>query len=393
MQATDIYSKVMAPLFDEKKIIAPSTVYQNFFNSPNGVTIYAPSSTQINIDIIRGNEKTAKLKVRGLNSIPTGPTQTTQLHQRYTNIARLFPLVEQDGYLTPDQFNERIAGEMPFQPLTPKQRALILASQLHAESTRRIVRKQEVLAAQAWNTGLQNVNEAGSLQLDYLRDTGLTSAVGTVWTDVAADAAADLLVACKALRAIGRATAEGILMNNDPFLGMIQQTKIVALANSRRMSFVALGMETGPMPAWGQKIIDGGGQYQGWIKIGAWTLHIFTYIDSYETDADVQTFYTPQTEVYVFAPNARWDRYFGPGEMTQDAIDEQVYREVFGISKAAAISQGLENVKNQAMFDARQFTLGAEKNGTRGYRVITQTAPMYVPTQTDTIYVLTGATT
>ncbi len=391
MQATDIYSKVMAPVFDEKEIIAPSTVFQNLFNSPNGVTIFAPSSEQIDVDIIRGNEKVAKLKIRGVNSVPAGPTQTTQLNQRYTSIGRIFPLIEEDGYLTPNQFIKRLAGELPHVPLNKQQRALVLASQLHAEHVRRIIRKQEVLASQAWRTGEQNSNEAGTLKLDYLRNTNLTSAVGTIWTNVAADAEADLLVAVKALRQYGRVTAQGVLMNNKAFVGMYNQTKMKSLADNRRLAFHSLGQDPGMMPAWGQKIVDGGGQYQGWIKVGAWTLFIFTYIDSYETDAGVQTFYVPEDEVYVFDPFARWDRYFGPGEMTEDAIDDQVYRQVFGISKDASISRALTNVKNKAMFSSQMFTLGAEKNGTRGYRIITQSAPMYVPTQTDTIYSLTGA--
>lgn len=400
MQATDIYSHVMAPLFNEQEIISNSSVFQNLFTG--GKTIYALSSEQIDINIIRGNKKTSKLKVRGVDAIATGPTQKTVLKERYTSIGRLFPLIEQDGYLTASQFNKALASETPFQPLSKKQRALALASDLHAEMIPLILRKKEVLASQAWREGVLDINEAGTQQLDFLRSTNLTSAAAAKWDLVASDGEADLAVACEALRVYGNVTADGILMNNDAFVGLYNQTKMQALANNRRLAFHSIGNseggkpsdlgQPGMMPAWGQKLVNGGAQWQGWIKVGAWTLQIFTYIDSWTTDAGVDTPFVPVDEVYVFASGARWDRYFGPGEMTADAIDEQVYREIFGIPKAASLSRSLSNVKSPGIYDARQFILGAEKNGTKGYRIITQAAPMYAPVQTDSIYTLTGIT-
>jgi len=391
MQANSFYSKIMAPVFDEKEIIVNSTVFQTIFNSDRGYTIYSPSSKAADIDIIRGNERTAKLKVRGTNAVPVGGNQTTDLNQRYTSLSRLFPLIEQDGYLTADQFNNRVAGEDPFKALSQKQRAIILASQEHAEAARRIIRKQEVHASQAFRTGFQDINEAGTITLDYLRNALLTAAAASgVWSNIAGDATGDLLVACNQLRAIGRVTAKAVIMNNGAFMALVNQTAVQALADNRRLSFHSIGKDIGVMPSWGQKLVDAGAQWQGWIKIGAYHLDIFTYIDTYETDAGVITPYVPVDEVYVWDPMARYDRYFGPGEMTQDAIDAMVYKEIFGVNKNMVLSAGLKNAKNKALFDSRQFTLGAEKKGTSGYKIITQSAPMYVPCQTDTIYTLTG---
>jgi phage gp37-like protein len=61
----------MDELFDEKEVIAVSTVWQQFFGKPgNGgsKTVYSPFSDVIEIDIMRGNERVAALIHRGTDS-------------------------------------------------------------------------------------------------------------------------------------------------------------------------------------------------------------------------------------------------------------------------------------------------------------------------------------
>ncbi len=389
--AIDNYSRIMAPLFDEKNVIGVPTVFQTIFNSPMGNTIFSPSAEVLDIDIIRGNERIAKLRVRGRDADTIGTNQKDANVQRFTSIGRVYPLIEETGSLTASQFNKRVAGENPYENLTKQQRALILAGSMHREHMRKIIRKFEVLASQSFRTGEQNVSEDGTDKLDFYRNANLTAAVGGVWTNNANNPLDDMSAGVKALREIGHVNGRAGLCNQDTFLALINNSNVTDLADNRRLSFYSLGMDPGAMPAWGRPLVAAGAQYQGWIKVGAWTVYLFTYIDGYETDADPAVFtpYMPQDEFMIWDPMARYDRYFGPGEMTEDQIDEMVYRAIFGVSKSRGASAP-PNTMNPGIVSANMFILGAEKNRSKGYSVLTQSAPIFAPIQTDSIYRITG---
>ena len=55
--ATDPFSRFMAEVFDDRKLISVSTGFQAFFGRPEtgAETIISPDSNAVDIDIIRGN--------------------------------------------------------------------------------------------------------------------------------------------------------------------------------------------------------------------------------------------------------------------------------------------------------------------------------------------------
>lgn len=389
----DTYQRVMAPAFDERDNIGVSTVFQTMFNGPNSKTIFSPNAEDVTLDVIRGSEKTAKLRVRGSGADDTGDDAKNTIQQRFSRFDRVFPLIEQTGTLRSNQFNKAIMGETPYEPLNKNERARILATREHAEHMRMIIRKQELLAAQMFRTGIQNVNEAGSETISYPRNALLTDTLTNQWTDVTnGTPLEDLKDACVQLRVTGKVNADYSIMGIDAFQAFVAHPKVATAADNRRLSYQSLGFNPEkPMTPQFQKLVDAGLVFQGWVKIAGWDLQIFTYYDIYETDAGVATDYMPKGEAIVAASQARYDRYFGPGELTEDSIDNLVYQDVFGISPMVAGNRIPPNTRNVSLFDPRMFICSATKDGNRGYKVYTQTAPIYGCTQVDSVYRITNA--
>jgi len=389
----DTYQRVMAPAFDERDIIGNSTVFQTMFSRAGGSTIYSPNAEDVTLDVIRGNEKTAKLRVRGSGAEDSGDDQKSTIQQRFSRFDRVFPLIEQEGTLRANQLNKAIAGEAPYSPLSKSDRARVLAMKAHQEHFRMIIRKQEVLAAQMYRTGIMNVNESGSEQITYPRDSNLTETLTNQWTNTTLGTPlSDLKDACIGLRTIGKVNADYVIMGISAFDAFINHPDVATAADNRRLSYQSLGFDNGkPMNPSFADLVNAGLAYQGWVKIAGWDLQVFTYYDIYETDAGVATDYMPKGEVVVGSSRARYDRYFGPGELTEDSIDNMVYRDIFGIDPMAAGSRLPMNTKNAGLFDPRMFICSAVKDGNRGYKIMTQTAPIYGMTQVDSVYRITNA--
>lgn len=389
----DTYQRVMAPAFDEREIIGNSTVFQTMFSRANGSTIFSPNAEDITLDVIRGNEKTAKLRVRGSGAEDSGDDQKSTIQQRFSRFDRVFPLISQDGTLRANQFNKALSGEQPYSPLSKSERARVLAMKMHQEHFRRIIRKQEILAAQMYRTGEMNVNESGSEKLTYPRNSSLTSTLSNQWTDgTNGDPLGDLSDACVALRQIGKVSADYAIMGITAFDAFVNHPKVATAADNRRLSYLSLGFDSmKPMNPVFSDLVAAGLAYQGWVKISGWDLQVFTYYDIYETDAGVATDYMPKGEVVVGSSRARYDRYFGPGELTEDSIDSMIYRDVFGMDPMASGGVLPMNTKNVALFDPRMFVCSASKDANRGYKIITQSAPIYGMTQVDSVYRITNA--
>lgn len=391
----DIYSRVMAPAFDEKNVIGVSTVFQGLFGGSNGVTLLAPSSEDVTVNIMRGNEKISKWRVRGADSELAGADQADAKGQQFSEINRVFPLIEERSVLTAQELNKRLMQEQVFQPMSKQERARVRAYEYHAEHLRRIIRKFEVAASESFRAGQMTVTEGASAEtLDFYRNSNLDKALSFTIDDVAnLDIQAELLTACRNLRIYGKTTARGVMFGDESFVNFYNRSDIQTLADNRRLSFVALGMDPGAMPnvpAF-KAIVKGGGQYEGWIKIGSWTLHVFTYIDGYETDAGVFTKYLPDDEVIVFSPDGRRDRYFGPSDLLPpDQMVNMLYADLFGMAPGGVAGKLPAGVNNNALFSPFMFYPSATKDSDKAYLIKTQAAPMFVPTQIDTVYRMTG---
>ena len=91
--AVDPFSRFMADAFDEKEAISVPTGFQAFFGNPagGGRTLFNPNSLVVDIDIIRGNKKTAALIPRGMISRPLGSAQKNMNVENFTSFSRKYP--------------------------------------------------------------------------------------------------------------------------------------------------------------------------------------------------------------------------------------------------------------------------------------------------------------
>ena len=394
----DIYSRIMMPGFDESTEIGASTGFLSLFGLTNGRTRVAPSSEEFEYEIQRGNERMSKWKPRGQDAESTGAAQKTLKLEKFTTIARIFPLIEDKSVITAAELNKRTFEEAAYAEISKEDRALLKARKYHEQHVLRQIRKMEFAASEAFRLGEQTVNEDGVEKLDFYRHADLTTALANPITDETnTDILGVLSGACSDLRSIGHLTARASIWSEDSFLALIDRTDVKALADNRRLAFHSIGkLDPGTMPAIPQyaEMVAGGMQWQGWIKVGSWELQIFTYIDGWETDAGVFTKFLPDDEFMVFAPQARRDRLFGPSELLPpDPAQEELFRSVFGIMPSAAVGLTLDGgIDNARIFDANMWHMSFTKDEDRAYKIKTQIAPVFVPVQTDSVSRFTGAT-
>ena len=397
--AVDTFSRFMVEMFDEKDIIAVPTAFQAFFGNPasGGRTIFSDNSLDVDIDIIRGNEKTSALIPRGMVSRPLGSLQKNLNVEKYTSFSRKYPLAEEEGDLNANQILQRIAGEAPYQAMDRQSRMRILGLKINEESVRRIVRMNERLAAQSVLDGEQDAiigTTNSDLQYDFKRAAANTITVSNTWNSGSQTILADIDAACIIARANGKTNPNFIGIGTSAMAAFIADTNVRADADNRR--FELIEVTTGnPVPPEYNRFVDA-----GWIPRGrlrtpkGHVLWMFTMTDVFETDGGTSTPYMPIDKAIITTVKARCDRYFGPPEnlpMIPQRI--QLYQEYFGINPEAvpmpAKIKDPGGIVVPAMFHFDAYVSSDFKKIT----MRTQHAPIFATTQTDSFVTLDGLIT
>lgn len=384
----DVYSRTMIDLFDEKDIISVSTGFQSLFGNPMNAskTIFSPNSSVVDIDIMRGNEKTAALVRRGSLSSANEDTKNT-LQQDYTNLTRLYPLAEEKDVITADQLNKRLAGENPYVGLTKFDRVKLLAQEYHKEHIRRFVRLFERLSAQSVITGKMDAilgTTNTNLQYDFLRNAQNTFTPGVKWDQAAATIMADIDTGCDVIRKNGRVNADFAIVGGGAMDAMINNTKFQDKADNRRFELILVS-DQNPVPAKFAKCIAGGFKARGRLLTAkGYEVWLFTYIDGYNTTAGAFENYMPSDKVVIGSTQARADRYFGPDEhMPMSAARLDLISSMFGIQNPSTMSmpdiKGSSDVVNGAMFSYDAYG----HHEAKGVVCRTQSAPIFATTMTD----------
>jgi hypothetical protein len=347
----------------------------------------------VDIDIIRGNERTAALVPRGMISKPIGGTQLNTSATRYSTFSRRFPLSIEEGTVSADQLEFRAAGESPY--LSPdhltRLRGMLLEH--HQEQVRRTIRLHERLAAQAILTGIQDaiIGGGADTQFDFRRAATHTFAAagsGGSWAAAASDALGDIEIGCNFVRRDAHVTPDFMLLGRTAMAGLSGNTAVLALAASRRANFVGLGQGdsviSNPMPPKFQRMVDGGWIYRGYIEtLSGFHLSIFTYLDEYTNEAGVATPYMPLVDCLIGSSQAICDRYYGPPERLPLSPSEQADARYFlGVDPSVGMMppkiMGASDVISPSM-----FYFDAYKSGRKEFTVETQSAPIFSPTMTD----------
>lgn len=391
--AIDAYARFFANAFDERQVIAVSTVAQAFFGRPeNGSrTVFNPDSSVVDIDILRGNERLAALVPRGLNgrSLGTGQKDTTQ--EVYSNINRIYPLIEEEGNIDGNQLLFRRPGETPYSGQTRLDRMRGHAMDIHQEAIRRIVRLFEYLAYQSLLTGKMPAifgTADANLLYDFLRNANHIAAAPTKWDNAASTPLVDIDAAAALIRANGKATMDVALIGTGAMNALINHADIIALADNRRFELIQVGRN--PVPANLQRFVDAGATPRGRLQTPAGNeIWLFTDLNVYTNAGGTATLYMPTDQALFAASAARCDRYFGPPEMLPNIpMKDQLYSQLFGFAPGLApMPPNVKDVSravNPAMFYFDAYL----PEGWKRVSIRTQSAPIYATTQTDAFMTL-----
>jgi hypothetical protein len=379
----DIFNRFMIEGFDEKQIIPVETVGQTFF--AGGRTWYSPDANVVDIDIMRANRRTAALIPRGTISEPLGG-HSDMATQRFSSFSRKYPLSQEQSNISADQIQNRLMGQNAYSGKTRVDALRELALECHYENIRRHVRLFERLAWTSLLTGkmpaiLGTTNT--DLIYDYRRNTNLTITPSHGWGNAAGYPFTDLDLACDRIRQYGKTRAKGVFLGATAWQYFLQNAQVNALYLNRPFLDQTRMGPGNNYPPWAMKMEAAGAIILGKIKTpGGRDLVLLTYDATYLNEAGTDTKYMPDDEAFVFDPEARTDRYFGPPDMLPMVPQRaQWYQETFGFNPMGAPQP--VNIKGEVISPAMFYVDAFPNENQTVVTLRTQAAPIFVPTQTD----------
>lgn len=383
----DQYSRFMIAAYDEREAMGVSTGFMAFFGNPMsaGKTLFSPDSEVVDIDILRGNRKIAALVNRGTDTKRiSGKSNTAE--PEFTTVTRKYPLIEETGSIGSAKLNARVPGEAPYMSMDKIQRMRWHGLTIHMEHIRRITRLTEYLASLSVLTGQHPAifgTTNSDLIYDFQRSAGNTITPANTWNSGSQDILGDIDSACEQVRINGKLMPDMMVLGEDAMAAFLDDTTVQELADNRR--FELIDVNSKPMPPKFDRFIASGMIPRGRLRTpSGFLLYMFSYLDSWETDAGTDTKYMPADEVLIASSNARADRYFGPNDrLPMNSAKRQAYQEYFGFSpEAPPMPVNVENMS--AVLNPAAFYCDAYENETgKTLTVRTQCAPIFATTATD----------
>lgn len=388
----DLFSRFAVEMFDEHDIIDIPTAGLTFFNNPAN-TVYQPDSNTVDIDIIRGDERTAKLVPRGTFSRSIGSLQKDARDQQFTSFSRKYPLAREVLDVTSENLTTRLPGEPTVNSgLTQQYRFRYHALRKHTENMRRIFRLCEILAWQSITTGKQDGilgTSDTNLKFDFMRNANLTIQCGTSWAGGSANIMADLDTGCLRGRTIGHTQFDMAIFGITSMNSFVRDATVQKLADNRRFTYMSLG-DGAVMPGKFQKFVDAGLVFQGNLRTPqGFSLAIFTYPEYYTADNGTATPYIAVDKVIMLNSTSRRDRYFGPKEsLPMTASKARQYVELFGIDPSTPPMPPKVKGSASVLPADAFFCMANVSSDYQRVSIETQLAPIFAPVQTDAYVVL-----
>jgi len=394
--AMDAFSRFNATLFDEREVISVPTGFQAFFGNPagGGMTHFSPDANTVDIDIIRGNKRTAALIPRGVVSRTLGANQRNLQTGAFSSFSRKYPLAEEEGDISGDEILFRQAGESPTSQMTRLDRMRQRAYKIHMESIRRTVRLFERCAAASVLTGFQPAilgTTNADLLYDFRRNPLHIWAPLNNWDAVGADILGDIDASCDLLEANGNVDPDFIGIGGNAMDALVRDLTVQTVADNRRFELIQVGLNN-PVPPNFERFVKAGWIARGRLRTPkGYNLWIFTYNRTFVNEAGATVKIMPEDQAFVAYSGARCDRYFGPPEslpMVSQRV--QLYQELFGFNPSMPpmpvniLDPG--DIVLPSMFYCDAYVSADWKKVT----VRTQSAPIFATTQTDAFVTMTG---
>ena len=391
--SVDGFSRYFAKAFNENEIIGVTTAFLALFSRRKPVIRI--DANVLDIDIIRGNEKTAAFIPRG--TVGEYLKEKNVVNGKYTNFSRQFPLSEEEYDISVPQSESRMADESPYSGRTRRERTRDMAIEAYHEMVRRTVRLWERTAATSALTAKQPVILGATdtdLILDYKRDSTLISTYssGEQYTTAGVDPIADLDARIDLLVKKGKVGGQSggnyvAIMGNDVINGFFGNDKVIAAGENRRILSITKDPQL-VAPKGVADLIAGGMNYIAQVSTNMGrTVHIMVYDAYYDTESVANNPYMPIKSMLLMPMTFRADRYFGPGDtLPMTSLDNTYLRETFGITPSTQIP--MSNIKSAAgVIVPQAFYVDAYPGAARKNAVLRlQSAPVFATTQTDALF-------
>jgi len=399
--AVDFFSRFFANMFDEKIYITERTAGQSFFGraETGSMTIFSPDALDIDMDIVRGNEKAANLVVRGMAGRITGTTHVDMQIGQTSTFSRQFPLIEEQFNLGAAQINYRMPGEGPYQNVGPQARLRSLGTRAYLEGIRRIIRLQEILAWQSLRLGVQSISNIADTTnniYDYRRNSANTPSLTNGWGNAAGVPLVDIDALCDTLLANGKLMPDFAIFGGTTMRYFQANSQVSTnYANKLYFDLLQFGENFKAGPEFDRFVASGLIPYGRLRTPKGYTLTVFTYPYVYTATNGTATKYFPDTGCLIGSSQARADRAFGPAEaIPMTSIDMQQIMEWFGINPMSPAIPS--NVLNPgATIQPNEFYLRAyQSDDKKAVSMAIQAAPIFCTTQTDAWgYMVAGVNT
>lgn len=395
----DLLSRFMAGVYDEKVYVKERTGFQSFFGRPEtgAYTVFSPNANDIDIEIIRANQRLAALLPRGSTVRPLGSTHADMQIGQATFFSRKFLLTEEEGNISADQINNRIPGEGPYENLNREERFVRLAVRLHQENIRRHVRLQEFLATQSVTAGKQAADPSLSITAgnyyDYRRNSSNTVTATHSWGNSAGVPLTDIDAGCDQVLYAGKLMPDMLIVGGTANLNFLANSQVSTnYANKLYFDLLQYSLDFKPSQDMMRFVQAGFVPYGRLRTPKGYNLVIFTYPYVYDNSSGNSTKYFNDNYAMVIASGARCDRYFGPPEQIPlTAQDTAKIMERFGFNPAVpAIPVGVEQAEGTIVPQA--YYVDAFDSVDRKHVTLrTQAAPIFATTMTDCFYTISNA--
>ncbi len=389
----------LAPFFEEAKGARSQKNWLAFVGRGGGVINYSNDVNEVVYEIQRGNRVMAKLVKRSdVATRVLGSNQKNMELGSYTRVARAFPLSVEEYDIQASRLTEKIPNESTMDSgLSREDRMVFWAKKGQTELMTRQVRLMNYLAGQGILTGFQDAIIGTALdaeKYDFYRLAAHSKTLGTPWSTAATGTPLDDLDdGCDAaIEAMG-GCPQFALMGDLAISAMLQTTQVKNLADNLGLTgFLRVGESGTGCPSEYDYLIQNGWECRG--KVTTWkgrTLWIFGSEELYELTPGTSVRSMPSKKVVLGNTNSRVDAQFGPPEtFPEDAGVLRKYQDWFGFLPGVAPSgepQLVDGIIRPEMFVLDAY--GNTYNTTRTIR--SQTAPLYVPVDTDSWYVIENA--
>ena len=391
--AVDFYTRFQVDLFDERDVQATPRGFQAFFGNPEagGVTHFSEDEGTVEIDILRANrERLAAMVHRGQVSDDVS-RQKNVTDEKYTNIVRVYPLIEEEGNINSTQLLKRIAGDNPYARRSQLDRNRELARNIHNDHIRKSVRTFEYLASQSILTGEMPAiigTSNASLLYDFYRKATHTYNVSNKWASGSQTILADIDGALDLIREDAHMRADFMAVGGDVMTAFLADSVVKEQADNRR--FELIEVNSNPVPPRFNKLVEAGWNARGRLMTPKGrTVWMFTNDDIYTDSSGTTQNFMPVDKVFFIPVAARMDRYFGPRDRLPVTPSEAAwYNEMFGFNMLAPpvpsnVDTAMGIVVPQAFYHDAYMP-----DGKKTIILRTQSAPIYATTQTDAIVVL-----